>query len=125
MSYTCEYGMKYDPTKHHRRSIRLKGYDYQKAGAYFVTICTKNREDVFEDSVLNMIVNDVWKSLPLWFPTIGLDEFVVMPNHVHFIVWIGEPSFVNIHIANEQHRDGNKPRPTYCQRLKKSIWHRR
>ncbi|MCR4417999.1 MAG: transposase, partial [Ignavibacteria bacterium] len=39
--------MKYDPSKHHRRSIRLKGYDYSQAGAYFVTICTHNRQCLF------------------------------------------------------------------------------
>jgi REP element-mobilizing transposase RayT len=79
--------MKYDPTKHHRRSIRLKGYDYHNAGAYFVTICTKNREHILDDPIINAIVHDVWYALPSWFPTIGLDEFVVMPNHTHFVVW--------------------------------------
>jgi len=79
--------MKYDPQKHHRRSIRLKGYDYRNAGAYFVTICTKNRECVLEDPIVNGIVNDVWLALPSWFPSIALDEFVIMPNHTHFVVW--------------------------------------
>lgn len=81
-------GMKYDPTKHHRRSIRLKGYDYRNSGAYFVTICTKNRECILGDPVVDGITNAVWQALPSWFPTIELDEFVVMPNHVHFIIWI-------------------------------------
>lgn len=80
--------MKYDPTRHHRRSIRLKGYDYRNSGAYFVTICTKNRECILGDPVVDGIINAVWQALPSWFPTIELDEFVVMPNHVHFIVWI-------------------------------------
>ena len=80
--------MKYDPTKHHRRSIRLKGYDYHNAGAYFVTICTQNRECVLEDPIVNAIIKDVWQALPSWFPTIELDEFVIMPNHTHFVVWI-------------------------------------
>jgi len=85
--------MKYDPQKHHRRSIRLKGYDYHNAGAYFVTICTKNRECVLDDPIANGIINDVWLALPLWFPTIELDEFVVMPNHTHFVIWnnVGTP----------------------------------
>ncbi|MBV6451842.1 MAG: hypothetical protein MHPDNHAH_02589 [Anaerolineales bacterium] len=85
--------MKYDPTKHHRRSIRLKGYDYHNAGAYFVTICTKNRECVLNDPIVNAIVHDVWYALPSWFPTIELDEFIVMPNHTHFVVWnnVGTP----------------------------------
>lgn len=80
--------MKYDPTKHHRRSIRLKGYDYHDAGAYFVTICTKNREYVLNDVIVTEIIMAVWRALPQWFPTIELDEFVVMPNHIHFVVWI-------------------------------------
>lgn len=80
--------MKYDPLKHHRRSIRLKGYDYSRAGAYFVTICTRGLECVLDDPVVAGIIGDVWMALPRWFPTIALDEFVVMPNHVHFIVWL-------------------------------------
>lgn len=85
--------MKYDPTKHHRRSIRLKGYDYHIAGAYFVTICTKNRECVLDDPIVKAIITDVWLALPLWFPTIELDEFVIMPNHTHFVLWnyVGTP----------------------------------
>ena len=82
---------KYDPQKHHRRSIRLKEYDYSSPGAYFVTVCTKGRECVLDDPVVAGIIRDVWRALPRWFPTIALDEFVVMPNHVHFIVWIHPP----------------------------------
>lgn len=78
----------YDPNQHHRQSIRLKGYDYRSAGAYFVTICTRNRECVLDDSVVSGIVTDVWLALPEWFPTIALDEFVVMPNHLHLIAWL-------------------------------------
>ena len=80
--------MTYDPNKHHRRSIRLKGFDYHNAGAYFVTICTKNRECILDDIVLKSIITDVWLALPLWFPTIELDEFVIMPNHTHFVLWL-------------------------------------
>ncbi len=113
--------MKYDPNKHHRRSIRLKGYDYHNAGAYFVTICTKNRKCVLEDQILNAIINDVWLILPLWFPTIELDEFVIMPNHIHFIVWIRDAvgtSLAGVLVENmddgegEGSQDGGKPRPS-------------
>ncbi len=78
-----------NPTHHHRRSIRLKGYDYRSAGAYFVTLCTRQRECVLADPVVTGIITAVWWALPGWFPTLELDEFVVMPNHVHFIVWLG------------------------------------
>lgn len=92
----------YDPEKHHRRSIRLKEYDYTQAGAYFVTICARHRECPFgqvagDEMVLNdagRMVQDAWEELPHRFPTIRLDEFVVMPNHVHFIVWLNPPEHV-------------------------------
>lgn len=107
--------MKYDPQKHHRRSIRLKGYDYHNAGAYFVTICTQNRECVLEDPIVNGIINDVWQALPLWFPTIELDEFVVMPNHTHFVVWnnVGTPlaGVLDGDDTDGGKKDGGKPRP--------------
>ena len=79
---------RYDPQKHRRRSIRLEGYDYSSPGAYFVTICTRGRECVLDDPIVTGIITDVWHALPGWFPTIALDEFVVMPNHVHLIVWL-------------------------------------
>ncbi len=78
----------HDPDRHHRRSIRLPGYDYHAPGAYFVTLCTRDRECVLDDFVVTGIISDVWRSLPGWFPAITLDEFVVMPNHVHLIVWL-------------------------------------
>ena len=112
--------MKYDPTKHHRRSIRLKGYDYHNAGAYFVTICTKNRECVLDDPIVHSIVTDVWKALPSWFPTTELDEFIIMPNHVHFVVWnnagiplAGVQGAQNMGGGKQdgEKQDGGKPRP--------------
>jgi REP element-mobilizing transposase RayT len=92
--------MKYDPQKHHRRSIRLKGYDYHNAGAYFVTICTMDRECLLNDPIVNGIIDDVWLALTSWFPTVILDEFVVMPNHIHFILWLIDP--VGVSLANTQ-----------------------
>ena len=79
---------------HHRRSIRLQGYDYAQAGAYFVTICIKNRECLFGEIVNGqMILNDagrtieaIWEGLPNRFPFIEQDQFGVMPNHVHGII---------------------------------------
>jgi REP element-mobilizing transposase RayT len=83
--------MKYDPQKHHRRSIRLKGYDYSQAGAYYVTIVAQNRACLFGDVVNGeMQLNDAgrmlqeqWAALPQRFPNVELDEFIVMPNHSH------------------------------------------
>lgn len=78
----------YDSEKHHRRSVRLNGWDYAQNGAHFVTICTRNRELLFEDPVLADILLETWQELPERFPTIALDDIVIMPNHVHFIVWL-------------------------------------
>ena len=85
--------MSYNPNIHHRRSNRLFGYDYSQAGAYFVTICTNNRECLFCDFVEGqMWLNDAGKMVDRWynelenkFPDIQCCEFVCMPNHVHFI----------------------------------------
>ena len=76
----------FDPEKHHRRSLRLKCYDYSKPGFYFVTICLQGREPYLQMPEVRKIVEDMWKTLPQRFPTIELDEFVVMPNHIHFIL---------------------------------------
>ena len=79
-----------------RRSIRLQGYDYSQAGAYFVTICTQNRECLFGEIVDGeMRLNDagkmiqvVWDEIPAYYPGIDIDSFIVMPNHIHGIVVI-------------------------------------
>ena len=86
----------YNPDIHHRRSIRLKGYDYSRAGAYFITICTHGRECILGDLVdgemrLNEygdIVRGEWLNLPNRFPDIELDAVVIMPNHIHAIIAI-------------------------------------
>jgi REP element-mobilizing transposase RayT len=88
---------RYNPDKHHRRSIRLKGYDYTAAGAYFITICTHQRECLFgiiEDSEMRLnqlgqIVQFHWLNLPRHHSHVQLDEFIVMPNHFHGIIWLG------------------------------------
>jgi putative transposase len=88
--------MKYNPQIHHRQSIRLKGYDYSQAGAYFITICTKNRLHHFGEvqngemilSEFGKIALEQWNELPNRFTHIELDAFVVMPNHIHGIIVI-------------------------------------
>jgi putative transposase len=78
--------MKYSSQIHHRRSIRLRGYDYSQAGAYFITVCTHNRELSLENEPMREAVCLAWHVLPLRFPCVALDEFVIMPNHVHGIL---------------------------------------
>ena len=88
--------MAYDPEIHRRRSLRLKGYDYTHVGAYFVTIVTQSRLCLFGEIVgkemrLNKagkMMCGIWEALPQRFPTIEIDMFVVMPNHLHGIVVI-------------------------------------
>ena len=86
--------MPYNPNIHHRRSIRLKGYDYSQAGLYFVTICCENREHRFGkiengEMILNdagKIADECWMEIPKHFPNAVLHEHIVMPNHVHGII---------------------------------------
>jgi putative transposase len=84
------------PHKHRRRSIRLKDYDYSQGGAYFITVCTRKRENLFGNVTEGQIqlnrygkvVNDFWDNIPTHFPSVDMDAFVVMPNHVHGIILI-------------------------------------
>ncbi len=69
-----------------RRSIRLPAYDYATPAAYFVTTCTTNRLTLFQKARPKGIVERAWRSLPQRFPTVELDEFIVMPDHVHFLI---------------------------------------
>ncbi|MDP5018807.1 transposase [Anabaena sp. UHCC 0187] len=90
--------MKYNPKIHHRQSIRLRGYDYSEPGAYFITICTQNRECNLGEiingemklTVRGFIIDEFWLKIPEHFPNVELDEFVVMPNHVHGIIVIND-----------------------------------
>lgn len=88
--------MTFDPDKHHCRSIHLRGYDYAQTGAYFVTVCSYERACLFGEVIRGeMAVNDFgrilkacWLEIPAHFPSVALDAFVVMPNHIHGVVVI-------------------------------------
>jgi len=103
--------MKYNPEKHHRKSIRLKGHDYSQVGAYFVTICTQNRECLFGDVIeKRMILNrkgDIarkcWFELLITFNNVRSHAFVVMPNHIHGIIIIQRQ--IRIHKTQEDKSD--------------------
>ena len=101
--------MIYNPEIHHRKSIRLKGYDYSKNGIYFITICTNNRENLFgkifsvganlrvrpelttnkiELNNAGKMVEKWLKELPNKYKNIKCDEYVIMPNHIHMLIEI-------------------------------------
>ena len=83
--------MGYDPEKHHRRSTRLKGYDYSQPGAYFVTVCSWQRQSLFDRSELRGILTETWQKLTDRFSTLSLDTLVVMPDHIHGILHLNDP----------------------------------
>ena len=78
----------YNPENHHRKSIRLRGYDYSSSGAYMVTIGTWPRRPLFERPELRTILEKNWQALPDRFKGVQLDDFVIMPDHIHFILWL-------------------------------------
>lgn len=93
---------KYNPAIHHRRSIRLQGYDYSQEGLYFVTMCCQDRLCLFGEikergltsemmlNELGKITKECWLSIPRHFPNVKLHEYIIMPNHVHGIIEITE-----------------------------------
>jgi REP element-mobilizing transposase RayT len=106
--------MTYDHNRHHRRSIRLRGYDYTQSGAYFITICSRDRASIFADIVNGVVrltpVGEVvaicWEAIPGHFPSAELDAFVVMPNHLHGIVVLGDADIANSDTACRVPTDG-------------------
>lgn len=81
-------------------SARLQGFDYGSDGAYFITICTQNRTPHFGE-IINGIMGlsdtgcqtwKCWMAIPHFFPFVILDEFVVIPDHVHGIIFINNPN---------------------------------
>jgi len=101
---------KYNREKHHRRSIRLKGYDYAQAGAYFITVCTHGKENLFGEITNGEMQFNQYGEIVMqeWFQTevlrlnVELDAFVVMPNHVHGIILITEKLYQNNNIINDR-----------------------
>jgi REP element-mobilizing transposase RayT len=90
--------MTYNPKIHHRRSFRLKGYDYSQAGLYFVTICCQNNVCRFGkiengEMIFNhfgKIADNEWMKLPERYPNMFLDVYQIMPNHIHGIIALGD-----------------------------------
>ena len=126
---------KYDPDLHHRRSIRLKEYDYTTPGAYFVTICTHNKGCIFgeiENGKMNLndagdMVLKWWNELNNKCPNIQTDTAILMPNHFHGIINIIDNSPVGATLCgcpNTPHKNQTKYLEHKEQLLKKGQPHR-
>ena len=110
--------MKFDPEIHNRRSIRLKGYDYTQPGAYFITLVTYHRDEIFGEvmnaemklSALGQIARDEWMRSITIRKEIRLheDEFVIMPNHLNAIIWLIDPTTVGAHGMRPSNPPSNK-----------------
>jgi len=115
----------------HRRSIRLPGYDYAQDGAYFVTICTQERLCVFgqiDNGQILMhdpgrIAYDCLRAIPGHFPSVVLDEFVVMPNHVHFVVVLGRrgEACLALNSTTNSNTGGDDIRATHASPLQTNV----
>ncbi|EPR65297.1 transposase [Cyclobacterium qasimii] len=111
--------MSYNPNIHHRKSLRLTGYDYSQAGAYFITICCHKRIHRFGEIENNeMILNEYgthayneWAKLPERFNNFVLDGFQIMPNHMHGIIILNavEAGFTPSQIENNNNEIGQPP----------------
>jgi len=105
--------MKFDPKIHHRHSIRLQGYDYSQAGAYFVTIVAWQREMLFGEIIngemklneFGEIVSQKWQWLETQYEYVELCAWVIMPNHHHGIL-----------VIHDDGRGGSRPAPTPIKR---------
>jgi putative transposase len=105
--------------KHRRHSIRLKGYDYSTSGAYFITICVQDGKyllsAVVDDKLAlkdaGRMVQELWGLLPRKFQAVQLDSFVIMPNHMHFVVLLTNPDDeVDLHVLPTQTQEGQTRR---------------
>jgi putative transposase len=114
---------KYNPNIHHRRSIRLKGYDYSQAGAYFITICCEDRICRFGNisvgaglAPTQMILNEFgeiayneWIKLTERFPNFELDVFQIMPNHMHGIIVLNDVVGATPAVAQKDENEKGQP----------------
>ena len=118
-----EIKMSHNKNKYHRRSIRLREYDYASPSWYYITICTHNRECLFGEvndgkivlSQIGKTAQEYWLEIPNHFANTELDEFVIMPNHIHGIIIINDNPSSNDRIVNDNRRD------TACKCPYKSI----
>ncbi len=113
--------MKYNPDIHHRKSIRLKNYDYSKEGLYFITICTQDKECLFGEiidgkmilNVAGIMIEKIYNELANYFENIQINDYVIMPNHFHCIIEIvGVESISTQNDINNKNRVDIESTPT-------------
>jgi putative transposase len=117
--------MTFNRTKSHRRSIRLKGFDYSEPGHYFVTLCSTQREHLFGNIVdgamrlsnIGNVVHTCWKAIPVHFDHVNVDTFQIMPNHLHGIINIKDHVPVHKHVEYIQPLPENPSREKPRKRL--------
>ncbi|UYN89426.1 MAG: transposase [Anaerolineales bacterium] len=98
-----------------RKQIRIPDFDYSSPGAYFITVCVQDRRNLLSqilDAEISLkppgnVVLQTWMSLPVHYPYVEVDEFVVMPNHIHGLVWIRDMQVNRVDVGA-----GFKPAPT-------------
>ena len=124
--------MTFDPDIHHRRSIRLRNYDYRNSGAYFVTICTFQRECLFgvvmdgemRMNESGMLAHACWQGIPEHFPEVELDVYVIMPNHIHGILVMHDRSRARHTLPDSlvlTRNNVNQARATHASPLRRSV----
>ena len=110
-----------------RRSNRLKHYDYSENGYYFVTICTYNRECFFgeiaegemENNKIGELAEKLWLQIPEHFRGVELDEYVIMPNHIHGIVVINNVG--NTYMRSLRNERNKMLLPNVIQQYKAAV----
>lgn len=117
--------MAFDSRNHHRRSIRLPERDYSQSNAYFVTVCVAGKQCVLADvkngqlqlSSKGTMAAEEWTRLGKRFDAVWLDAWVVMPNHLHGIVWLRDSPPI--------HEGAQQRAPTHPEPLQRSSGRRK
>ena len=114
--------MKYNSNKHNRRSIRLIGYDYSNPSAYYITISTNNREILLIENNIKEMISSFWHKLPGKFKNVSLDKFIIMPNHIHGIIFLNEPNKnisvgADLRVCPLKNKYANKPNMMNSEKL--------
>ena len=113
-----------DYPKHNRHSIRLQGYDYAQPGAYFITIVAHDRQCLFGEiengemriNECGKMAQQCWLDIPNHFPQTQLDEYIIMPDHIHGIIIINDSPIVGAKKFSPNNMETNDFSPQTPQR---------